>query len=111
MGSISLGYGNARGIMMNSILNGELNPFGDEDQDTIRSISMKGIVKWFNSEKGYGFITVRQQEGKDIFVHYSDIQSEGYKTLTEGQNVEFETEESERGVKAKNVKITDDISQ
>ena len=91
--------------MMGSILNGELNPFGDEDQDRTGSTSMQGTVKWFNSEKGYGFITVK--DGKDIFVHYSDIQSEGYKTLTEGQDVEFETEDGDKGVKAKNVRITD----
>ena len=50
----------------------------------------KGIVKWFNAEKGYGFI--QQEEGPDVFVHFSAIQIEGFKTLTEGQKVTFDTE-------------------
>ncbi len=60
-----------------------------------------GKVKWFNAEKGYGFITT--DEGKDVFVHYSAIQSEGYKTLDEGQSVEFDVTESDRGPQAANV--------
>jgi CspA family cold shock protein len=62
---------------------------------------MTGTVKWFNSEKGYGFIT--SEEGLDIFVHYSAIQGEGYKTLDEGQQVEFEVVEGDRGPQAANV--------
>lgn len=60
-----------------------------------------GKVKWFNAEKGYGFITT--DEGTDVFVHYSAIQSDGYKTLDEGQSVEFTVTESERGPQASNV--------
>ena len=62
---------------------------------------MKGKVKWFNAEKGYGFIV--SEEGKDVFVHFSAIVSDGYKTLEEGQEVEFEVENGERGQLAKNV--------
>ena len=64
----------------------------------------KGIVKWFNSQKGYGFIT---SEGKDIFVHYTGIEAEGYKSLTEGQNVVFDMVDSEKGVQAINVVVTE----
>ena len=63
---------------------------------------MKGKVKWFNDAKGYGFIT--KEDGKDIFVHYSSIQIEGFKSLKEGQEVEFDVEPSQRGDKAINVK-------
>ena len=62
---------------------------------------MQGKVKWFNPEKGYGFIEV--EEGKDVFVHYSEIQDEGFKTLEEGQGVEFEIVEGNRGPQAANV--------
>jgi len=62
---------------------------------------MQGKVKWFNPEKGYGFIEV--EEGKDVFVHYSEIQEEGFKTLEEGQAVEFEIVEGNRGPQAANV--------
>lgn len=62
---------------------------------------MKGTVKWFNSEKGYGFITT--EEGKDVFVHYSGITGDGYKTLDEGQNVEFEITQGPKGDQAINV--------
>jgi len=61
----------------------------------------QGIVKWFNDRKGYGFIS--QEEGNDVFVHFSSIQSTGYKTLSEGDRVEVEIEESDRGPEAKNV--------
>ena len=63
----------------------------------------EGQVKWFNEKKGYGFI--QQENGQDLFVHYSAIQSEGFKTLTEGQKVRFEVEETPKGPKAKNVQI------
>lgn len=60
-----------------------------------------GRVKWFNADKGYGFI---EREGEaDVFVHFSAIQSEGFKTLDEGQEVEFEIEEGVRGLQAGNV--------
>lgn len=60
-----------------------------------------GQVKWFNADKGYGFI--EGEDGEDIFVHFSAIQDEGFKTLTEGQSVTYEVEESERGPQAVNV--------
>lgn len=62
---------------------------------------MKGTVKWFNAEKGYGFIST--EGGEDVFVHYSAIESEGFKTLEEGQAVEFEISEGNRGPQAANV--------
>lgn len=62
---------------------------------------MQGKVKWFNAEKGYGFI--ESEEGADVFVHFSAIQSEGFKTLEEGQAVEFEIVEGARGPQAANV--------
>ena len=62
---------------------------------------MRGKVKWFNNEKGYGFIEYKVQE--DIFVHYSSILSQGFKTLVEGQYVEFELVETDKGLQAKNV--------
>ncbi len=62
---------------------------------------MKGKVKWFNNEKGFGFIEYKENE--DIFVHYSSILSQGYKTLVEGQYVEFELVQTDKGLQAKNV--------
>jgi len=61
----------------------------------------EGTVKWFNEAKGYGFITT--EENGDIFVHYSSIQGNGYKTLSEGQRVSFDIEEGPKGLKAINV--------
>ena len=61
----------------------------------------KGKVKWFNNQKGYGFIT--PEDGKDVFVHHTAIQGDGYKTLAEGQEVEFEIEQGPKGEQAKNV--------
>jgi CspA family cold shock protein len=63
-----------------------------------------GIVKWFNNKKGYGFIN--EEGGRDIFVHFSSINMEGYKSLNEGEQVNFEVEESSRGPEAKNVRKT-----
>ena len=60
-----------------------------------------GTVKWFNAEKGYGFVT--REDGSDVFVHFSAIQGDGYKTLEEGQGVTFEVEQSDRGPQAVNV--------
>ena len=60
-----------------------------------------GTVKWFNAEKGYGFI--EREDGGDVFVHFSAIQSEGYKTLEDGQTVEFDVVEGSRGEQAANV--------
>lgn len=65
---------------------------------------MKGKVKWFNAKKGFGFIT-REDDGTDIFVHFSAIQSEGYKKLKQDQDVEFDTEPGDKGPQAKDVKI------
>ncbi|PIY83339.1 MAG: cold-shock protein [Candidatus Omnitrophica bacterium CG_4_10_14_0_2_um_filter_44_9] len=61
----------------------------------------KGIVKWFNDQKGYGFIT--PENGKDVFVHHSSIQGEGFKSLAEGQSVEFNIEQGQKGEQATNV--------
>ncbi|MEJ2157799.1 MAG: cold shock domain-containing protein [Desulfobacteraceae bacterium] len=62
----------------------------------------QGTVKWFNNKKGYGFIN--EESGRDIFVHFSSIDMDGYKSLTEGEQVVFEVEESTRGPEAKNVR-------
>lgn len=62
---------------------------------------MKGTVKWFNAEKGYGFISV--ENGEDVFVHYSSIQGDGFKSLEEGQSVEFDITQGNRGAQASNV--------
>ena len=61
----------------------------------------EGTVKWFSEKKGYGFI--EQEDGQDLFVHYSSIDMSGFKTLSEGQKVSFDVEESDRGLVAKNV--------
>lgn len=61
----------------------------------------KGKVKWFSNQKGYGFIT--PESGSDVFVHHTAIQGDGYKTLEEGQDVEFEVEQGPKGAQAKNV--------
>ena len=66
-------------------------------------MSVEGKVKWFNESKGYGFI--QQDNGPDVFVHYSAIKSEGFKTLAEGQRVQFDIVEDEKGLKAANVII------
>ncbi|HIS28951.1 cold shock domain-containing protein [Lentibacillus sediminis] len=62
---------------------------------------MTGKVKWFNAEKGFGFI--EREDGDDVFVHFSAIQAEGFKTLEEGEDVEFEIVEGNRGPQAANV--------
>ena len=64
----------------------------------------KGVVKWFNGQKGYGFIS--RENGDDVFVHFSAIQSEGYRTLNEGDEVEFEVTDGPKGLQATNVKKT-----
>ena len=61
----------------------------------------EGIVKWFSDKKGYGFI--ERESGKDLFVHYTAITMEGFKTLAQGDRVSFDIEESDRGPEAKNV--------
>ena len=66
------------------------------------SVLANGTVKWFNDKKGYGFIN--ENEGRDIFVHFSAIDMSGFKTLSEGDMVMFDVEESDRGPEAKNVR-------
>ena len=63
----------------------------------------EGIVKWFNSQKGFGFIAT--DDGRDIFVHFSDIKSDGYKTLNENDAVTFDIVEGEKGLRAVNVVV------
>ena len=71
----------------------------------VRSTTLAaGTVKWFNSEKGYGFIS--REEGPDVFVHYSAIQMNGYRTLEEGQRVEFDVGPGKKGEEAQNVRIS-----
>ncbi len=62
----------------------------------------QGVVKWFNDAKGYGFIT--QEDGQDVFVHYSAIQGSGFRSLAEGDRVEFEVTQGPKGLQAANVK-------
>ena len=69
----------------------------------VLEVMMTGRVKWFNNDKGYGFIGYRQNE--DIFVHYSAIELDGYKTLSEGQLVEFKLIETSKGYQAINVRL------
>ena len=64
---------------------------------------MKGTVKWFNEEKGFGFITA--ENGSDVFVHFSAIKADGFKRLEEGEKVTFETAEGQRGLQAQNVVV------
>jgi CspA family cold shock protein len=66
---------------------------------------MEGTVKWFNDQKGFGFI--EKDDGIDVFVHFSNILAQGFKSLMEGQRVEFEEELGPRGPQAKNVKVID----
>lgn len=73
----------------------------DENQEKERKRMPQGTVKWFNPEKGYGFI--RRDDGEDVFVHYSAIQGEGFRSLEEGQRVEFEVTEGKKGPQAANV--------
>lgn len=63
----------------------------------------QGTVKWFNNSKGYGFIT--DEDGEDVFVHFSAINMEGFKTIPEGAKVEFEVTEGEKGIQAKDVNV------
>ena len=71
----------------------------------MEAATMQGKVKWFNAEKGYGFI--EYEGGKDVFVHFSAIEMEGFKTLKEGQVVSFEIVEGERGPQAANVVVVE----
>ena len=67
----------------------------------------EGKVKWFDGKKGYGFVSDAAADNTDYFVHFSEIQSDGFKTLEEGQKVEFEIGEGTKGEVAKNVKVID----
>jgi CspA family cold shock protein len=64
----------------------------------------KGVVKWFNEKKGYGFLS--QEDGDDVFVHYTSIGGDGFKTLKEGDAVEFEVQEGPKGPQAVDVKVS-----
>ena len=64
----------------------------------------KGVVKWFSNQKGYGFITPESDSAKDVFVHFSAIQGDGFKTLAEGDQVEFEVTNGPKGEQATNVR-------
>ena len=72
-------------------------------QKEASSMAIRGTVKWFNSAKGFGFIEP-QEGGNDVFAHYSEIEMEGYKTLSEGQEVEYELEDGPKGPKAARIK-------
>jgi len=67
------------------------------------TINMTGTVKWFNNQKGYGFIS--DQDGNDVFVHYSGLNMEGFKTLEEGAKVEFDVTDGQKGPQAVNVTV------
>ncbi len=67
----------------------------------LEAVTVKGKVKWFNSTKGFGFITT--EEGKDVFVHFSAIKMDGYKSLEENEEVEFDVVDGEKGPQAANV--------
>ncbi len=70
-------------------------------------MSYTGVVKWFNNVKGFGFIEPESGSG-DIFVHYSEIQSDGYKTLSRGQTVEYDVKEGPKGMQALNVAVVEE---
>jgi CspA family cold shock protein len=78
-----------------------LAPHLDVRKEGVHVERLKGTVKWFNNAKGYGFIG--RSDGPDVFVHYSAISSEGYKSLQEGDTVEFEIAEGQKGPQAANV--------
>jgi cold shock protein len=66
-------------------------------------VTERGTVKWFNENRGYGFIR-READGRPVYVHYADIAGEGFRTLSEGETVEFDLVDSERGLTARNVR-------
>ena len=68
-----------------------------------------GTVKWFNNDKGYGFI--KRETGEDVFVHHTAIQSQGYRTLNEGERVEFDVKQGPKGLQAENVRRVDGEQQ
>ena len=67
---------------------------------------VQGTVKWFNGDKGYGFIS--REDGDDLFVHYSEIQSEGFRSLSEGDRVEFEITQGKKGLQASSVTVVNE---
>ena len=71
--------------------------------DTPSKTPLKGVVKWFNSSKGFGFIEPTEG-GDDVFAHFSEIEMDGYKTLSEGQEVEYDLEDGDKGPKAANIR-------
>ena len=73
------------------------------DREATKLSREQGVVKWFNASKGYGFI--QRQSGEDVFVHFSAIQGDGYKTLDEGQHVEFDVAQGRKGQEAQNVRV------
>jgi cold shock protein len=78
------------------------HPFGRSiEEESLKLAREQGVVKWFNASKGYGFI--QRQSGEDVFVHFSAIQMDGYKSLTEGQLVEFEVKQGPKGYQAEAV--------
>jgi CspA family cold shock protein len=77
------------------------NTSNNKENNSIMSERIIGTVKWFNAGKGYGFI--EQEDGEDVFVHYSALQSEGFRSLAEGQRVEFSVEQGPKGLQATNV--------
>ena len=78
----------------------QLGVIVENNEKEVRALA-EGTVKWFSEKKGYGFI--EQENGEDLFVHYSSINTPGFKTLDEGDRVSFDTEDSDRGPVAKNV--------
>mgnify|MGYP006783339713 CR=1 FL=1 len=74
---------------------------GDIGDEAASVIELSGVIKWFDVSKGFGFIT--KEDGGDVFVHFSDIQDSGFKSLAEGQNVTFDVVDSPKGPKAANV--------
>jgi CspA family cold shock protein len=81
---------------------GQLEPEAGRNADGEVVTMSSGTVKWFNDAKGYGFIT-RAEDGKDVFVHYTSIQGEGFRTLAQGQKVEYECMEGPKGLYAAKV--------
>jgi CspA family cold shock protein len=78
---------------------GDPNNFVEKEVEV--EVREQGVVKWFNATKGYGFI--RRETGEDVFVHFTAIQADGYRTLAEGQTVEFEVRTGPKGLQAENV--------
>ena len=95
--------GRAPGAYFSACPHPALHPANGErlDEECRQLSREQGVVKWFNAAKGYGFI--QRQSGEDVFVHFSAIQMDGYKSLTEGQMVEFEVKQGPKGFQAENV--------